>query len=207
MTPPPKRGRVALPPFDRPAVAPGCVDVLQCGELKNDLPRQPQTASSWGLSPSSLVIGLNSRVSIQLHPESREPQNAEPRTTSIHTLLRHSVDVVWCGTKLAFMLASLHPQRIMKSLMICFGEASDPATEQQRRWIAAQAEAFSSLRCHLLPGLWLIKTPNTTAEVRDELLATLGPSVPFFVLDVTGGTMHWAGVSAQVHQWLMTQGL
>ncbi len=95
----------------------------------------------------------------------------------------------------------------MKSLLICFGEATDPATEQQRRWVAQHAEAISTTRCHLLPGMWLIKTPASTIQIRDELCSAFGPSVPFFVLDVTGGTMHWSGVSSQVHHWLMAQGV
>jgi hypothetical protein len=95
----------------------------------------------------------------------------------------------------------------MKSLLICFGEASDAATELQRRCVAQHAEAIATTRCHLLPGMWLIKTHASTIQVRDDLSCAFGPTMPFFVLDVTGGTMHWSGVSSQVHHWLMAQGV
>ena len=57
--------------------------------------------------------------------------------------------------------------------------------------------------CKPLKSTWLLKTPMTYSQVRDELRGYIDASDDLLVIDVTGRPAAWFGLPAEVSKWIL----
>ena len=55
---------------------------------------------------------------------------------------------------------------------------------------------------NVLASTWAVSTSQTTSEVRDGLTALTDKNDKFYVVDITGRSASWFGMSDQVSAWL-----
>lgn len=56
--------------------------------------------------------------------------------------------------------------------------------------------------CKVLMSAWIVSTPKTAEQVRDDLLPFIDKSDDLFVVDVTRGPAAWYGLSDATSTWL-----
>jgi hypothetical protein len=56
--------------------------------------------------------------------------------------------------------------------------------------------------CPVTKSEWLIRTTETTSQVRDALARVMDANDKLFVVNVTGKDAAWRGLSTQVSEWI-----
>ncbi len=53
-----------------------------------------------------------------------------------------------------------------------------------------------------LDSTWLVKSPMSTAQIRDRLATVLDPDDELLVIEVTGRARAWRGFSSRANRWI-----
>jgi hypothetical protein len=66
---------------------------------------------------------------------------------------------------------------------------------------------FESIRrhphCHVQDSVWLVRSEQTPALLRDELWSEMDADDRLLVIDVSGDVMAWLGLDPEVAEWIV----